>query len=147
MNSSQQNEGKSGMVECTPAAHAVVEDKIRKQEIHYVELSRSIIAFHRTFLSEMSSLNKRVENIHTKLVGDLDLNGHGNVGWIQKVNALETESLRVNKNQLEIQKTIQKILPWFSVFKWVVLVTAPVVLVGGLTLFVGLLTGKIQIIM
>lgn len=126
--------------------HALVEEKMRNQAQFNTELQKSISLLHRTLILEIQKLNAKVEVIHNKLVGDISSEDE-ETGQIQKVRNLEKDNLIFAANQAELQDVIKKIVPWFIVFKWTVITVAPVLLLGSITLAVGLLTGKIQIIM
>lgn len=122
------------------AAHALLDDRIRRQEQDYQVLSKSILNLQDALLEEMEKINEKVETIHSKLMGDFDTDG---IGYIAEVKALKksVDSIEIIKVKLD------KITPWVSVYKWFVLTLSPVFLMGFLTLLTGLLTGKIKIIM
>ena len=124
--------------------HALVEDRLQRHEVDYKEVAQSIENLQNTVVDEMEKLNRKIETIHTRLVGDLDGN---TIGWVQKINSLEVVTENIKKVQEDMQHTISGILPWFSVFKWMVITIAPTFILGLAGIITGLLTGKIKIIM
>jgi len=126
------------------SAHNLWEERLKQRDKDFDGLANSIESLQNAFLDEMEKLNKKIENIHAKLAGDLE---SGEIGWITRVNILETKSTNSEMSETELKKTLTKMLPWFATLKWLVFIIAPTMITGCIALIVGLITGKIQIIM
>ena len=123
--------------------HGVLEERIKRQDEDYSELSAAIVNLQSEFISELGKLSDKVEAIHNILAGGLN----DQIGVMQKVSIMESNVSFLDKNQTTLKECIEKITPWFSVFKWSVCTIAPVFMLGTISLAVGLLTGKIKILM
>lgn len=124
--------------------HELLEERLKQRDKDYDGLVNSIESLQSAFLDEMEKLNEKIHTIHSKLAGDLET---GEVGWITRVGVLEKKSDTLEKNGAELKTAVSKMVPWFATMRWMVLVIAPTMILGFISLVIGLLTGKIQIIM
>lgn len=124
--------------------HELLEERLRQRDKDYEELVNSIESLQSSFLDAMDKLNEKIQNIHSKLAGDLDT---GEVGWVTRVNLLEAKYATFEKEDIELRSTVAKMVPWFATMRWMVVIITPTMILGFISLIAGLLTGKIQIIM
>lgn len=119
--------------------HKAIEERIQKQ---HDNLSSLIYELQAEFIREMNQLSKKTQDIYDTLSGGLS----DKIGFVQRVGLIEDSISILNERQNTLNSHLEKILPWFSVFKWSVITVAPLFLAGTVTLFAGLLTGKIKIL-
>jgi predicted nucleic acid-binding Zn-ribbon protein len=101
-------------------------------------------ALQANFDNKINSIHSKIDIIEKRLIGDLDL---GTPGWITHVADLQKETKLLKESDLALNTTITKLLPWFAAFKWMVFIITPLFITGASTFVIGLITGKIKIIM
>ena len=107
----------------------------------YKSITENLAVQIESFGEIVNKLNDTVVAIHESLVGDLS-----SKGWLTRIEATEAKQAIIEKDLSTIKDTMQLMVPWFTAFKWLIAVVAPIVALGVVTVFWGLLTGKIKIV-
>lgn len=124
--------------------HGLLEARMKQQDKEYTNLLNFMKSLQLNLTHKMDRLDEQIAKIEKLLVGNLDT---GMPGWITQVVDLQKDGKSLKENDREFKAVMTKLLPWFSAFKWTFLVIAPIVIMGTATFIIGLITGKIKIIM
>jgi hypothetical protein len=124
--------------------HGLLEARMKQQDKEYTNLLNFMKSLQINLTHKMDRLDEQIVKIEKLLVGNLET---GMPGWITQVVDLQKDSKTLKDNDREFKTAMTKLLPWFSAFKWTFLVIAPMVITGTATFIIGLITGKIKILM